>query len=353
MAKIAYVPKTFYGKSEGRIRHADAILTAYTAQGLTLTLRQLYYQFVARGLLENTMANYKQLQQLVNDARLAGRLDWLALEDRTRNLERVPTWDSPADIVRSASRSYKEDLWRNQDVYCEVWVEKDALAGVVERAANVHRTPFFSCRGYTSQSEVWGAAQRFKDKHDKRCVIVHLGDHDPSGCDMTRDITERLQLTFGVPNIEVNRIALNMDQIRKYNPPPNPAKLTDSRCEAYMAEHGDKSWELDALEPNVLHKLIVDTVQSYVDSEQWNHDAELEASNRTGLQRLTDRYGEVHQMLDDADQGYNVSDMKDEIVGLKLDVRAAEDAFHREQRHVSKLRQQLAAHRHDPDDYCI
>lgn len=359
MSKITYVPKTFYGKSEARIRIADQILSSYMKQGLVLTLRQLYYQFVARGHLDNTMANYKQLQQLVNDARLAGRLDWDAMEDRTRNLQALPWWSSPEDIVRSCAQSYKEDLWRNQPKKVEVWVEKDALVGVVERACHRWRVPFFSCRGYTSQSEVWSAAMRFKEE-DRDVVVIHLGDHDPSGCDMTRDIEDRLQTVFGVHNVSVNRIALNMDQIRKYNPPPNPAKLTDSRCGAYIQRHGDSSWELDALEPSVLDALITKTIESYVDQEQWDHDAELESSNREGLKRISTRWTETNALLDAADNSDNLVDMKADLYELKEDLgyKARQIAdMQREQaaasRAIDALTDKLRSYRFDPDFPCI
>jgi hypothetical protein len=314
--KITYSPKQFYGKSWQRIQKADQILTEYAKQGLILTLRQLYYQFVARGWIENSLRSYKQLQQLVNDARLAGHLDWDALEDRTRNLQSPPWWSSPKDILTSCARSYKEDLWANQPYRVEVWVEKDALVSVIERACQARRVPFFSCRGYASQSEVWSASERFKEC-GKPVRIIHLGDHDPSGCDMTRDIEARLVNVFGCPSLEVDRIALNMDQIRKYNPPPNPAKLTDSRCEGYMATHGDSSWELDALEPRVLHTLITDAIERSVDSEVWDHDAELEAGHRTELTRFRDEYDTANQLLDAAANGDNLVDMKADLYGAR------------------------------------
>jgi hypothetical protein len=150
-----------------------------------------------------------------------------------------------------------------------VWIEKDALVGVIENVCTRMDVPFFSCRGYTSQSEMWVAAQRLCEWVDmgQQPVILHFGDHDPSGHDMSRDITDRLEL-FGVKP-EFKRIALNYDQIEQYNPPPNPAKITDSRAKSYIKTYGRNSWELDALEPQVIVDLIEEEISQYIEEETW------------------------------------------------------------------------------------
>lgn len=248
MAKICYEEKEFHTKSRAIIRIANEICNQYMNDGYTLTLRQLYYQFVARGHSENTMKAYKNIGNIINDARLAGLIDWDAIEDRTRNLERQLTWKSPKDILSSCAEQFKFDYWADQDTVIEVWVEKEALVGVIERTAYKYRCAYFACRGYGSQSELWRAGQRFYDYNQKNqeVKIIHLGDHDPSGIDMTRDNDKRLQLFSAFDgnsynkfsNVEVIRIALNMDQVIKYNPPPNPAKLTDTRANEYIARFG-------------------------------------------------------------------------------------------------------------------
>lgn len=268
MSKICYVEKRFRSDSLALIDKINAVIEEYEAQGYSLTLRQCYYQLVARGIIPNNERSYKNTGNLINDARLAGLIDWYAIEDRTRNLKRLSYWDNPKSIIESASHQYRKDIWENQEYYVEVWVEKEALANVVGRVANELDVPYFCCRGYVSQSEMWSASQRFisKQEEDKYCVIIHLGDHDPSGIDMSRDIEERLML-FGVdPSMFLfRRIALNMDQIETFNPPPNPAKLTDSRCGKYISKFGYESWELDALEPKVIHDLITSNVTEFWD----------------------------------------------------------------------------------------
>lgn len=271
MSKICYVSRDFSADSQQVIQQANEILDAYEAEGFTLTLRQLYYQFVARGMITNTQQSYKRLGSIVNDGRLAGLIDWAQIQDRTRNLQANPHWISPGDIIKSAASSYGIDLWAGQDHRVEVWIEKDALIGVIEGVCQDFDVPYFACRGYVSQSELWSAAQRMLGyrKRQQSPVVIHLGDHDPSGVDMTRDIFDRLNLMVGC-SVEVNRIALNMDQIDQYSPPPNPTKVTDSRAGQYIAEYGAESWELDALEPSVIIDLVKTEIENYLDRETFD-----------------------------------------------------------------------------------
>jgi hypothetical protein len=293
MPRIQYTEFRFSASTLAVIEQANTIAETYMRQGYNLTLRQLYYQFVSRGLIANKIQEYKRLGSIINDARLAGLLDWNYITDRTRNLKSLGHWSEPGEIISSAAYSYRIDKWHGQQYRPEVWVEKEALADVVERACNPLDVPFFSCRGYVSQSEMWGAAQRLEryQKAGQVPVIVHLGDHDPSGIDMTRDITDRLQLFMG--GLEVQRIALNRDQIDEYSPPPNPAKTTDSRYAKYIVLHGDESWELDALEPSVLDDLITSTVISLRDGDAWEAAVKEEELARTHLRQVSKRWPDV------------------------------------------------------------
>jgi hypothetical protein len=270
VTRICYVKKRFSTKSQKMIAVANAIIAEYQAGGYALTLRQLYYQFVARDVIPNSQKEYKNLGSIINDARLAGLIDWEAIEDRTRNLRSEPHWRNPAGVIKSAADGYGIDLWSDQPNRVEVWVEKDALVGVLERPCSELDVAYFSCRGYTSQSELWGAAQRHMayERKDQEVFVIHLGDHDPSGIDMSRDIQDRLGL-FGAGTI-VRRIALNMDQVEEHEPPPNPAKMTDARFAGYSAKYGDESWELDALEPKVLDALIRENIEELMDRELWD-----------------------------------------------------------------------------------
>jgi hypothetical protein len=294
MSKIRYKSVNFGDGSLTIIKQANRILAEYAERGIIVTLRQLYYQFVARDLIPNKQSEYKRLGSVINDARLAGLIDWNYLQDRTRNLNRQSSWDDPGGVIRSAAASYHRNLWAGQEIHVEVWIEKDALIGVIELICEEWDVPYFSCRGYTSQSEMWGAGQRLlREIRAGRAVrIIHLGDHDPSGKDMSRDIEDRLKLFIGHdhddPDVEINRIALNMDQVERYNPPPNPTKVTDSRASGYIAEFGHESWELDALDPDVLVALIRDNILANLNLKLWEKQRDRQEEERKVLD-LTSR----------------------------------------------------------------
>ena len=288
MPKICYKRQVFSESSLAIIAQAVAIVDEYSAQGYQLTLRQLYYQFVARDLLDNTLRSYKRLGSIVNDGRLAGLIDWDSITDRTRNLQANSHWETPGEIIESAAHSYRRDLWADQDHRVEVWIEKDALIGVIEGPCRELDVPYFSCRGYTSQSEMWTAAQRLADWSAKgqEPLVIHLGDHDPSGMDMTRDVLDRLALLSEDTPLEVDRIALNHDQVEQYRPPPNPAKITDSRCAGYIRRFGRESWELDALEPAVIADLVRARIRRVLDTRKFNAAKKRQERERKELTRL-------------------------------------------------------------------
>jgi len=286
MPCIRYEEHKFSAGTSRVIEQANEILAEYEAQGFELTLRQLYSQFVARGLIANTQLEYKRLGSIINDGRLAGLIDWNRLVDRTRNLHRLSHWESPAEIVQICADTYRMDRWAGQRVRVEIWIEKEALAGIFERVADELDCPMFACRGYTSQSEMWSAGQRLRGylKAKQKPVILHFGDHDPSGLDMTRDIRDRLAMFMG--GVRLERLALNMDQVEEHTPPPNPAKTTDSRFEEYAAIYGNESWELDALEPALLAELVRTFVENIRNDAAWQAVEQLEAEGRRRLEQI-------------------------------------------------------------------
>lgn len=334
---IAYQQRKFQNDSMRVIEQARDICADYAQQGYDLTLRQLYYVFVSRDAIPNTEKSYKRLGSIINDARLAGLLDWNWLVDRGRGIDKRGQWDHPREIIEASARQFHLDYWDDQDVHIEVWVEKQALAGVVERVCRSWDVTSLACKGYMSQSEQHAAGMRMYNyiTTGKRVHIFHLGDHDPSGIDMSRDNEERLRGFIGyhidedvggagpwedgtfdwdelaslaansgwdtpldadgdpLPLFTFERIALNMDQIRQYNPPPNPAKITDSRAGDYIQRFGRQSWELDALPPQVLNDLIDVSIAGEVDRIKFDARRRLEGSYKERVQLLLDRHGDV------------------------------------------------------------
>lgn len=292
MAKQKFVDHKFNSASLKLIETANGILSEYQAQGYRLSLRQLYYQLVARDLIENSIKSYKRIGNLVSDARLAGMIDWGMIEDRGRETVIPTAWKSPAQIVRAAANQFRVDRWRGQPCHVEVMVEKDALSGILEPVCAELHVRFTANKGYSSSSAMYEAGKRIRDAqlrgHDVH--LFYLGDHDPSGIDMTRDIRERLGMFSESDDINVHRLALNYDQVELWQPPENPAKETDSRYKVYAEEFGESSWELDAVEPRTLASLIRDGINELIDDEQWQKIMAVENEMRHELDRFADEY---------------------------------------------------------------
>jgi len=281
----------FQNKTQKIIEIANTIINEYKEEGYDLTLRQLYYQFVARDIIPNKQSEYNKLGTAINNGRLAGLIDWNSIVDRTRRHEANAHWDSPSDIIEDSADQYAIDTRADQDNYLEVWVEKDALVGVIERACEPLDIGYLSCRGYVSQSAMWRAAMRIRrqERNGQVCtILLHLGDHDPSGIDMTRDIQDRLNM-FG-SEVQVKRIALDMKQVKKYKPPPNPAKTTDSRYASYRDEYGDESWELDALDPRIITELITKQAMNYTDEDKREFLIEKQENERQEIREIADNW---------------------------------------------------------------
>ncbi len=290
--KEFFVGKNFKDETLGIISQVNSILSEYRAQGYDLSLRQVYYQLVARDLLENSSRSYKRLGNIVSDGRLAGLIDWEIIVDRGRPVIFPSHWDSPADIVRAAAQSFRIDKWEEQSSHVEVMVEKQALEGILIPVCEELDIRFTANKGYSSQSAMYRAGQRMRDaiRDGKDVHVLYLGDHDPSGLDMDRDILDRLSMFSARVIWSVKRLALTWDQIEEHQPPKNPAKMTDSRAHAYVLEFGDSSWELDALEPALLVSLVRDTVEEIRDEKLWDEAVEREDEMKAELQEFADNY---------------------------------------------------------------
>lgn len=280
--KVAYKNWSPKAQTLETLACVNDIVNSYQERGYTLTLRQLFYQLVTKNIIENDQPQYDRLGRILTNAREAGIIDWDAIEDRTRGRVGLPRWDNPKGALASALDRYRRDKWQNQKYRIFVWVEKEALAGVIERACFHEKIQvgYVCCRGYMSASTIYREARTiaYYSKYcDQTPIVIHLADHDPSGMDMTRDNVERLQLYSGLEYSYVpkpgcfilKRIALNYDQVEEYNPPPNYAKIKDSRAADYIAQFGRSSWELDALDPDTLVKLVRDEINQWLDPVKW------------------------------------------------------------------------------------
>lgn len=303
----------FSKASMAMITKCSEILDDYESQGYKLTLRQLYYQIVSRDLFpadrtftwngskwvrdpkgtKNATPNYKWLGEKVSDARMSGLLDWEMIEDRGRENIVNSHWKTPASILRSAAHSFRLNRWVDQNNYVEVFVEKDALSGILLPVCTRLDVGFTANKGYSSLSAVYQAAKRIAEQAEngKDIHIIYFGDHDPSGMDMTRDIRDRIEkFTYCSFDFEVHRLALNYEQIQKWQPPENPAKESDSRFKAYAAEFGESSWELDAVDPATLEDLVQQKIEDLIDWDIWEKVEKQELAYIEELEALAKKY---------------------------------------------------------------
>jgi hypothetical protein len=258
----------------------------------------LFYQFVSRDLLANTLQEYARLNRAMRVGRDTGEVDWDAIEDRTR--ERV-TWtyyEDPGQAIRCAAIQYAEDPWITQNYRVETWIEKDALTGVIEGICGEYDVPYLAHRGSNSQSNMYEAAKRFAHiiDHGQIPLVLHLTDHDPTGIDMGRDVTERLERYARQP-IEVRRLGLTIAQVTQYRPPPNPTKETDSRYAQYKQQYGTDCWELDALSPTVIVGLIRDAFDELIDRKAWDKVRAKQTRNRKLMRAVADDWAKVEKLV--------------------------------------------------------
>jgi len=200
-----------------RLMTLVGIVDRYGASGQTMTVRQLYYRMVAEGHLDSGESEYGKVQRDAKMARYTGLIGFDDIEDRTRNPDSKKTYEDLEELTRVAKRLYVLDRWTGQDYHVELWCEKEALSGVLRPVARKWQVTYSTCRGYTSASAMYSAAQRMQ-KHEvrgKQNIILYVGDHDPSGLDMQRDLRSRfLDFSYFCDEPTVQRIALTKEQIK-------------------------------------------------------------------------------------------------------------------------------------------
>lgn len=224
-------------------------------------------------------------------------MDWDMLDDRTREFVGRTRWQSGADIIRAAANSYHQDHWTNQAYRVFCVVEKDALSGVLAPTCHDLDIPLLAARGYPSVTVLreFAVDQIMPAMEAGQYVVVlHLGDHDPSGIDMTRDLYDRLLLFVGGSMADVTRIALNMDQVQEVNPPENPAKTTDKRFGEYAKRYGTASWELDALPPDYLARSVREHAENFIDPHLWAESMRDISEVKASLSQLSTQWQSSH-----------------------------------------------------------
>jgi hypothetical protein len=235
-----------------------------------LTLRQIYYQLVSIGHIENKVSEYGMLSNMLKWARLDGYISWSDVEDRVRAFHNLQGWQNKASFLNVALNSiinqYSRDLWQDQDRYVEVWIEKDALSSIFTNVCSGYGVSVVVCRGFSSVSFLNDFRVRLIKQDGKKPVMLYFGDLDPSGVEMLEAMETTLTDEMGINGVEFKRIALLKDDIFKHNLPNNPdaLKRTDTRSKKHVEKYGDLAVELDALRPDVLTQKAKDAIENEI-----------------------------------------------------------------------------------------
>jgi hypothetical protein len=231
------------------------------------SVRQAYYQAVVRAIIDKTETDYDKVQTALVKLRRGGRIPYGWITDGTRWRSKPTTYSSVQEALNRTAQLYRKALWDNVDAYVEVWLEKDALSGVVNRVTSEYDVGLHVARGFSSLTFLDASAEDIREI-DKPTFIYHLGDHDPSG----RNAGEKIEQTLRemAPNAEIHfeRLAVTTEQIRAYNLPLRPTKKSDSRAKRFTEEHGEGSVELDAIHPDVLRRIVREAIERHLPRQQ-------------------------------------------------------------------------------------
>jgi hypothetical protein len=251
-----------------------------------MTLRQLYYQLVGRNVIPNEERAYKNLSVVLTNARMAGLVDWDAIEDRHRRPIFPLEFSSIEERIETAVQNYRLDRWEGQPVYAELLCEKNALSNIFAPIADEFHAVYLANVGYLSATTMRDCAQRFIGARERgqEPIVFYIGDLDPSGEDMVRDIRDRLD-EFGA-DVDVRKLALNLDQVQEHRLPPNPAKTDDKRAPRFIDKFGEFSWEADALPPDVLAAAARDAFVEVIDQDALDEVLEQEEADKERLRGL-------------------------------------------------------------------
>ncbi len=243
------------------------------------TVRQAYYQATVRGVVEKTEPGYDKVQRAIVELRRSGALKYGAITDNTRWMRKPTTYGSLAEALDDAARFYRRDLWRSAAAYCEIWLEKDALSGVIIPITSRYDVPLMVARGYASLTFLASAAEAISGQ-GRPCFIYHLGDLDPSGVNAGEKIEQTLRELAPDAEIHFERLGVTDLQSTQWKLPSRPTKTSDSRHKKFGRAD---SVELDAIHPETLRDLVEAAIVRHIDPNQIATLEAAEASERTML----------------------------------------------------------------------
>jgi len=254
-------------------------LVSIVVEQQPMTVRQVFYQATVRGIVPKTENGYQMVATALAELRRDGRIPFRWIADHTRWMRRPRTYSNIAHALRETAKFYRRALWDHSPSYVEVWIEKDALTGVIMPMTEEFDVPLMSAKGYPSLTFLHSAAAQMAEE-DRPCFVYQFGDHDPSGVDAARAIEENLREMAPGAEIHFKRVAVTPEQISEWNLPTRPTKTTDTRSKKW---NGGDSVELDAIDPDTLRGLVRDCIERHVDKRKLEIIRVAEESERQQL----------------------------------------------------------------------
>ena len=301
-------------RRKNRLLVRDAVRILQEEQ--PVTLRQLYYRLISTGSLKNSVSEYRRLGQVMTRLREAGDIPYDWIVDHTRATIKPSSWSGLSDFGDAARDAYRKDLWASLPAHVEVFVEKDAVAGTIQPITSQFDVALRVCRGYSSVSFA-GEIATLYHRIQKPIYAYYLGDFDPWGFDLERDLREKLKRYSGVPLIcdsdhldedddddvmgediarllrkkvaEVGsgivwtRLAVIEDDFDEFDLIRLPVKQSDKRAKAFVKRHGESCAEVDAIPPTELRRRVEDAINSHIDQERWSKLKAIEAVEQQTL----------------------------------------------------------------------
>jgi hypothetical protein len=253
-----------------------------------MTVRQVFYRLVSLGVIKKDEKEYKStVCRLLSLMRREGQIPFEWIADNTRWMRKPDTYSSLSHALDEVARLYRRSLWDNQDAYVEIWLEKDALAGVLYQITQEYDVPLMVVRGFSSLSFLHGAAQTILAE-DKPSYLYYFGDYDPSGLVIPQTIERDLREFAPGADITFERVAVTPAQIEEYKLQTRPTKRTDSRSRNFKGE----SVEVDAILPATLRGIVRNCIECHIDQQAFAAVRAAEKSERAALLEWRER-GEV------------------------------------------------------------
>ena len=282
---MTYQPRLTKRRSKAEISAIKAQLYRLLAAEHPMSVRQVFYRLVSMGVVAKTESEYKNtVVRLLGEMRRAGEIKFAWIADSTRWMRKPDTYSSLENMLRYSAQSYRRAVWDNQDAYVEIWLEKDALAGVLYGETEKWDVPLMVTRGYPSISYLYSAAEAIseQDERGKTSHLYYFGDYDPSGLDIPRRVERDLREFAPGAEIEFERVAVTPEQVEELGLATRPTKSTDSRARNFTGE----SVEVDAIPPGILRQMVHDCITRHIDSSAYQVMMQAEKSEREALMSL-------------------------------------------------------------------